>query len=293
MTSRLSRRLKKFSDEELIEYYLKSRATLSPHTLKNYRVSLTRFFNYCHELGISMTRATEIEVSDFINHYQYKSTKDSYKTILNIFFKWCFKHHLMDQNPAEDIVIKKGKKKKQTLMSELDFKAILSRCEGLREMTIVSMLWFTGIRAKELRMMRIEDIDLERGLIHISNSKTMTGYRTIPIHPNFKGLLKKYLHKRRAIKSPQKSLFLTKKGSSFSESTITHLIDFLQRDLGQSSKFTCHDFRRAFITRLYRKTKDLVLCQNLAGHSSIKTTRTYILDDFEENMRKFNGLSDF
>ncbi len=137
--------------------------------------------------------------------------------------------------------------------------------------------------------MQLEDVDIDRGLIYVTSSKTMTGYRTIPIHPNYRKLISRYLEKREAITSPHKSLFLTKRGSSFSESTIIHLITNIQRDLGFS--FSSQDFRRAFVTRLYRKTKDLVLCQRLAGHASINTTRKYILDDIDEHMRKFNGLN--
>lgn len=128
----------------------------------------------------------------------------------------------------------------------------------------------------------MEDRDLEDGLIHITNSKTINGYRIIPIHPNFKKLLFQYICKCNTIRTSFNELFLTKKGTIFSESTIIHLMSYLQRDLGFS--FSCHDFRRAFITRLYRKTSDLVLCQRLAGHANIGTTRKYILDDIEEYM---------
>ncbi len=37
-------------------------------------------------------------------------------------------------------MVKSGKRKKQELIQDKDFKEILSRCEGLREMTIVSVL---------------------------------------------------------------------------------------------------------------------------------------------------------
>lgn len=290
--SSITSKLLKLNDEELIEYYIRTKSTLSPKTPKNYRVLLTQFFNYCYDYGKSMIKVSEIEVSDFIANFEYKSTKDSYRTILNIFYKWCFKHRLIDHNPVEDIVIKSGKRKKQVLMQDKEFKDILSRSEGLREMCIVSMFWYTGVRAKELRGMKVEDIDLEKGLIHITNSKTMNGYRIIPIHPNFKNLLSQYIRKRNTLKTSFKELFLTKKGSTFSESTIIHLVSYLQRDLFKNGKsFSCHDFRRAFITRLHRKTRDLVLCQRLAGHASINTTRKYILDDIEEHMRKFNGIN--
>jgi integrase len=182
-----------------------------------------------------------------------------------------------------------GKKNKQELMRERDFKKILTKCEGLRELTIVSMFWYTGMRSKELRTMRLCEIDLKQGIIFVAKSKTMTGVRKLPIHPNFKQLLEKYVKRRKQIETTEDTLFLTKRGTPFKERTMVHFINQLQLDLDKY--FTCHDFRRAFITRLYRKTNNLVLCQSLAGHASIETTRRYIIDNFEEHQRKFNSLN--
>ena len=151
------------------------------------------------------------------------------------------------------------------------------------------MFWYTGVRAKELRSLRIQDIDLNRSLIFVSNSKTTSGYRTLPIHPNFRKLLEKYLKRRTEIDTELLWLFLTKRGTQFHDRTLVHFVTQLQKDLDLS--FTAHDFRRAFVTRLYRKTKDLVLCQRLAGHASIKTTGRYIIDDMQEHIQKFNELN--
>ena len=283
-------KLKSLSDESLIVQFLKTKATLSPATIKNYRTLLKQLVRFIEQDGLSLVQVQEQHVSKFLAQYDYQSTKESYKTILTIFYKWAFKVRLVTENPAEDIHVGNGKRKPKELMSESEFKLILSRCDGLREMTLVSFLWFTGVRSKELRYIRLEDIDLERGLITVSNSKTTTGYRTLPIHPNFKNLIVQYYNRRvnLPLPKPEVWLFLTKRGSQFSDRTLSHLISSLQWITETS--FSCHDFRRAFVTRLYRKTKDLVLCQRLAGHSSIETTRRYILDDPEEQRRKFNSL---
>ncbi|MHA2170663.1 MAG: tyrosine-type recombinase/integrase [Candidatus Kariarchaeaceae archaeon] len=109
------------------------------------------------------------------------------------------------------------------------------------------------------------------------------------VRSNFKLLLEKYMKRRIEIETDVETLFLTKRGTPFKERTLVHFINQLQLDLEQY--FTCHDFRRAFITRLYSKTNNLVLCQSLAGHASIETTRRYIIDNFEEHQRKFNSLN--
>jgi len=285
MISKLSR----MNDEQLIEYYLKLKITLSKTTLRNYKALLRQFSEFCVDRGSRIRDATQIDIGEFLNQFEYRSTKDTYRIILNIFFKWMFKHHLINYNPVEEIRITNGKKNKQELMRDSDFKQIVSRCEGLREITIVHTLWYLGLRAKELRGLRLEDIDLDRGMLFVSQSKTINGYRSIPIHPNFKSLLSKYLTQRQNIQTTKPWLFLTKRGTQFSESALIQFIRNVQLDLG--FRYSCHDFRRAFVTRLYRKTTDLVLCQRLAGHASIKTTRRYIIDDIEEHMRKFNALN--
>ena len=127
MISKLSR----MNDEQLIEYYLKLKITLSKTTLRNYKVLLKQFSEFYVDRGSRIRDATQIDIGEFLNQFEYRSTKDTYRIILNIFFKWMFKHHLINYNPVEEIRITNGKKNKQELMRDSDFKQIVSRCEGL------------------------------------------------------------------------------------------------------------------------------------------------------------------
>ena len=120
---------KTLTEEEIIERYLKSKVTLSKVTLRNYRTLLMQFLRHCHDRGLKLFETTETDLANFISQFDYKSTKNSYRTILSIFYKWCFKHHLVDSNPVEDIVVNNGRKNKVELMREIDFKKILTKCE--------------------------------------------------------------------------------------------------------------------------------------------------------------------
>ncbi|MHA2030594.1 MAG: tyrosine-type recombinase/integrase [Candidatus Kariarchaeaceae archaeon] len=277
------------SDADVMLKFLQYKSSLSKTTQRNYRYGLKQLSRYSEKIGCSLLSITEEEISGFLGLYDFKSTKETYRIIFNIFYKWCVKKKLSSENPVEEIKVTHGKKKIVEPMKTIDYRRIKKRCQGLREMTIVNCFWYTGVRAKELRYMRLEDIDLKKNMISISKSKTTSGYRLIPIHPNFKFLLEQYLRKRMNLKINEPWLFLTKHGTQFRERTLIHLITHLQYDL--EVQFSCHDFRRAFITRLYNKTKDLVLCQRLAGHASIKTTQRYIIDDIEEHVRTFNSLN--
>lgn len=278
----------RYYGDELISLFLQSKVNLAKSTFRNYMYLLRKYLKFCESRDIHLLSSNEDDIYEFLSNYNYRSTKRSYKTILSIFFKWCIKHQLTIRNPTETITINNGKRKRYKLMSLQDYKLMKVSSRDLKELTIINLLWYTGIRAKELRLMQLSDIDLRGGLIFIRNSKTTSGYRTIPIHPNFVPLLTKYINWRKQSASPQLWLFLTKRHSNYHERTIIQLITKLQSKTNH--KFSCHDFRRAFITRLYRKTSDLLLCQRFAGHSNIKTTRRYIIDDLNEQKRKFNAL---
>ncbi|MCH8906332.1 MAG: site-specific integrase [Candidatus Heimdallarchaeota archaeon] len=284
----ISESLEELTSQELIAEYISAKATLSPNSQKLFRTQLHRFARFLSFKEKELLEVEEKDIAEYLAQYRYKKTKTTYKTVFSGFYKWCIKRKLMDENPTDDIVIKSGLKKKKEVMTEKDYKRFLTQCEGLREYTLISFFWFTGVRAKELRHVKLEDVDFDNSMIFVAESKTDSGIRKIPIHVNFLRLLKKYLAKRSLLPTSEPWLFLTKRGTQFSERSIIHLISKLQ--LSWNGPFSCHDFRRAFITRLYRATNDLVLCQRLAGHSDISTTRGYILDDMTEHAKKFNAV---
>jgi integrase len=280
-------------NEELISNYLESRATLSENSLKAYEYALTRFSK---ETGIQFVQVKEKNVAAWINNFEYKETRKTYLTILRTFYDWLIKRKLTEENPCVDIKIRNGLKKKQNYMSQEDLDKILSQCSGLRERTIILFLWYTGVRSKEFVNIKISDVDFDNEILNIRISKTSTGQRKIDIHPNLKPVLREYMKVSDKIRSEKSIdnpyLFLTKFGSKFQLRTLQHLISKLQINL--PFNYGAHDFRRAFVTNVYFATKDIVLAQELAGHTSIETTRKYILDDprmRDDKSRRFKAIN--
>ncbi len=276
----------------IINEYLEEKATFSPSTLSNYRTQLNHFNKVCKSKGIDILSAQEKDVAEYLNQYSFIKTKKSYKTILNVFYRWCIKKKYLTDNPTEDITIKNGTKKKHKLMKYSDFENMLNECEGLRDRTILTFLWYTGVRARELITIRLEDVDMDNGLVYVSQSKTETGLREIGVHPALRPILLEYLRVssniRKTTDNIYPELFLNKWGKPISSRTLIFLVDKVQKRLG--TNFGCHDFRRAFVTNVFNKSKDIVLAQEMAGHADISTTRGYILSNPDENARKFKSL---
>jgi len=278
--------------KEVIHEYLEEKATFSPSTLKNYRTQLLYFNNVCESKGIDILSAKEKDIAQYLNQYGFIKTKKSYKTILSVFYKWCIKKDYLIKNPTEDIQINNGTKKKHNLMKYSDFEKMLNECEGLRSRTILTFMWYTGVRARELTTIRIRDVDMDSGLIYVSQSKTETGLREIAVHPALRPILLEYLRVslniRKETENQYEELFLNKWGKPIKSRTLIFLVEKVQTRLG--TKFGCHDFRRAFVTNVFNKSKDIVLAQELAGHADISTTRGYILSNPNERARKFKSL---
>lgn len=106
---------------------MKTKATLSPATIKNYRTLLKQFVGFIEQDGLSLVQVQVQHGSKLLAQYDYQSTKESYKTILTIFYKWAFKVKLVEENPAEDIHAGIRKRKPKELMNEADFKIILPK----------------------------------------------------------------------------------------------------------------------------------------------------------------------
>ena len=78
--------------ERVIDEFLKVKANLTSSTKNNYRCLLHQYLTNCDENGINFLSSSELDISRFLFDFEYKSTKLTYKTILNLFFKWCLQH---------------------------------------------------------------------------------------------------------------------------------------------------------------------------------------------------------
>ena len=270
---------------------MKAKATMTEESKRSYNSTLKRFQKFCDDKNINIINASESDVSMYMNQFKDHKikTRKSYKIILNGFYNWLIKNGYTQRNPVEDITIKgNASKNDKEDMTQNHFQRILNNCSGVRDMALISFLWYTGVRAKELTSIRVSDINVDQNYIFVGLSKSESGNRRIPIHPNFKKLLGIYLRKRINIDTDFEVLFLTKHNKKIKYRTLLSYIKDLQK--GTDYDFAVHDFRRAFVTRLYDKTGDIVLCQQLAGHSSIETTRKYIQGN-QKRLEKFSAIN--
>lgn len=141
----------------------------------------------------------------------------------------------------------------------------------------------SGIRVSELKFFTVEN--LREGKIEISNKGKI---RTILIP----GKLKKKLldwAKKNNIRTG--AVFITRNGNPLDRSNIWAKMKKLCRTAGvEPGKVFPHNLRKLFARMFYKIEKDISKLADILGHSSINTTRIYIMTTGTEHLRQMDRL---
>ena len=159
-----------------------------------------------------------------------------------------------------------------------------ARAHGLERLALVmETICATGIRVSELRYITVETA--QRGRAEISLKGKV---RTILIPAKLARKLLKYAKKNKTVSG---EIFLTGNGRSLSRRQIWAEMKRLCKYAGvEPSKVFPHNLRHCFAVAFYRAYKDIAKLADVLGHSSIETTRIYLLTSGAEHQRQLDRL---
>jgi site-specific recombinase XerD len=173
----------------------------------------------------------------------------------------------------EEIVAPKRHLQLPTVLSKEEITQILDATRNLKHWTIMATLYATGMRCNEIRLLKVEDIDSKRMLIHIRNGKGQTP-REVNLSPALLERLRIYWRWRK----PSDWLFPSKQRPQYpmDDKSIRHLCANAGRRAGIKRHVHPHVFRHSFATHLLDQGADLRTIQVLLGHADIRTTARYL-----------------
>lgn len=141
----------------------------------------------------------------------------------------------------------------------------------------------TGIRVSELRFFTVEDVQRGEVNVHCKGKS-----RTILIPGRLRKHLLDYARKE---KIRTGVIFLTRSGKPLNRSWIWAQMKSLCRDAGVNpGKVFPHNLRKLFARTFYGMEKDIAKLADILGHSSIDTTRIYIMTTGTEHRKKIERL---
>lgn len=148
---------------------------------------------------------------------------------------------------------------------------------------VMETICATGVRVSELRYLTVEAV--QRGRAEISLKGKV---RVILIPTKLARKLLKYAKKN---KTASGEIFLTGNGKSLSRRQIwTEMKRLCKYADVEPSRVFPHNLRHLFATAYYRAYKDIAKLADVLGHSSIETTRIYLLTSGAEHQRQLDRL---
>jgi integrase/recombinase XerC len=164
----------------------------------------------------------------------------------------------------------------------------------IRDMAIIKVFLYCGLRISELVNLDLEDINYQDQSIKFFGKGNKERY--VPLHTEALDSVQRYLPARNKITpkndDAQKALFLSNQGNRINVRTIQKMVKKYAKKAGfkNFSKITPHKLRHTFASMLYRQTKDLRILQELLGHSNISTTQIYTHTDKEQRKNAVDQL---
>lgn len=169
-------------------------------------------------------------------------------------------------------------------LSRAEYQRLLQASEGDEQTNLLlQTICATGIRVSELRYFTVDA--MKQGQVTVNCKGKI---RTILVPGKLKKLL---LHYAKRMKIRKGSIFCNGKGEPLDRSVIWRRMKRLcQAAKVQSSKVFPHNLRKLFARTYYGIGKDIAQLADVLGHSSINTTRIYIMTSGAEHRQNMERL---
>lgn len=166
-------------------------------------------------------------------------------------------------------------KKLPVVLSHQEIRLLLKTPDLLKHRLILAMLYGCGLRRHELCNIKLQDVDLDRGMLHIRQGKGRKD-RYVPLGSTLSRGLKKYLH----AEPPYLWLFNGKTNTGqlqpFTGAGVRWVVKEAGRKSGIKKQVTTHVLRHTYATHLLEMGLDIMSLKSLLGHSDIQTTLVYL-----------------
>lgn len=267
--------------------YCTYRKELDAKTVKAYRIDLTQFFSYVQSTEPEK-ETIEQYITELHKKYKQKTIKRKIASI-KAFYSYLEEEELVEQNPFRKIKVKF----KETIIlpriiprEEIEqllnyIYASLSSLSGiqykhsLRDASVIEVFFATGARVYEISNIRVENINLNSGLIRIMGKGGKERYIQIS-NTAVLDILRKYYAENEPEIKKSGYFFINNRGNRYTEQSIRFMLKKYTLKAGIQRTITPHMFRHSFATYLIEEGVDVSCVQQILGHSSIKTTQIYI-----------------
>lgn len=201
---------------------------------------------------------------------------------LRSFYRYQLREHRIQVDPTMRIESPHLGRPLPDTLSESDVEKLLAAPDvttplGLRDRTMLELLYASGLRVSELVSLTIADMNLRAGVVRVMGKGSKE--RLVPMGEEALAWIHRYLNEARSdlLKGNLAAsvVFPSQQGRVMTRQTFWHRIKIHARNAGIRMKLSPHTVRHAFATHLINHGADLRVVQLLLGHSDLSTTQIY------------------
>lgn len=176
----------------------------------------------------------------------------------------------------------KHEKKLPVVLSKAEMWRMMKAATLLKHKILLGLMYGCGLRCLEVRNIRLQDLDFERKMLHIVQSKGKKD-RYVPLSDHIIRGLQKYLAAERPsdwLFHGQPSGYQSRAGGDFdgrySNRGINWVVTTVAKNAGIQKKISAHTLRHTYATHLLEDGLDIITLKELLGHERIETTMEYL-----------------
>jgi site-specific recombinase XerD len=246
---------------------------------ESYLRRIKGFVKFIYEGNRSFEEICEKDVQQYILYLKKEKglspgTINNYITGVKFFFRYILDKELDDKK------VPRMKRIHQLplIPPKDDVLSILNETTNLKHKAILTLIYGSGLRVREVAHLKISDICSKTMGVRVDNAKHGTNRYTILsdtslriLREYFKGYFPKVGYK------PDDWLFQGQdKNQPINVKTIKNTLIKLRNRLGLSKNISAHTLRHCFATHSLEDGVDPVFIQQMLGHKNLKTTINYL-----------------
>lgn len=243
---------------------------LAPHTVSTYIPCVRRFIAWVGKpLGAVKGKDVEQYLLDMVHRDRSPRTRNVNLAAIRFALRaW------LGRDPSKEIRPAKVRRRSPEILSGSEVSRLLDATTSLKYRAIFMLAYGAGLRINEVVTLETTDIDSERMLIHVRESKT--GPRYVMMSPRVLEALRAYWREFRPSgprifpgRQRQPDPHLTREA-------VRRVLAKAALAAGITKTVSPHTLRHSFATHLLETGADVRAVQLLLGHARLESTATYL-----------------
>ncbi|MBR5922439.1 MAG: tyrosine-type recombinase/integrase [Clostridia bacterium] len=291
-----------YTDE--FKSYLNDVKKCSANTFDAYIRDVDQFLNYCAAQGIKdVKNIKSSNIDGYLVHIKELGKSDSTKTriiaSIRCYFNFLQSKKIIPVNCAQGIKNPRNARKMPEILTSQEVVTLLSQPDvsdykGMRDKAMLELLYATGIKVSELIELKVSDINLQIGILHI---KSEHHERIVPIYPAAVKHISEYINiARTALVSDEREdmLFTNYNGKPMSRQGFWKILKYYSKKAGIDKEINPQTLRHSFAAHLLENGAQLSDIKDMLGHLDISSTQIYaqlVKSKYIQSYSKYHPLA--